>query len=103
MIRYKEKKQKCKAECIEKKMHVEEASTCVEPSSNQVPLTLKGKVKCANGKEEEAFKEDLGLLRDKGRNEKPKAKKALGHTFSYLNKSNVKEVAFVLHLPYAIS
>eukprot|EP01018_Ginkgo_biloba_P008046 Gb_28221 [translate_table: standard] len=38
MIRHKEKNQKCKPECIGKKMHVEEASTCVEPSSNQVPL-----------------------------------------------------------------
>eukprot|EP01018_Ginkgo_biloba_P016421 Gb_29503 [translate_table: standard] len=38
MIRHKWKKQKCKLECIGKKMHVEEASTRVEPSSDQVPL-----------------------------------------------------------------
>eukprot|EP01018_Ginkgo_biloba_P002992 Gb_20208 [translate_table: standard] len=74
-----------------------------KPSTSSGRLTSKGEIKCANGKEEEAFKEELGLPRDKGRNEEPKAKKALGHTFSYLSKANVKEEAFVLHLPYALS
>eukprot|EP01018_Ginkgo_biloba_P037327 Gb_19997 [translate_table: standard] len=74
-----------------------------EPSISDGRLTSKGEVKCANGKEEEAFKEELGLPRDKGRNEEPKAKKALGHTFSYLSKANVKEEAFVFHISYTFS
>eukprot|EP01018_Ginkgo_biloba_P020549 Gb_02891 [translate_table: standard] len=37
-IPLKEKRQKCKPECIEMKVHVEEASTHGKPSPNQVPL-----------------------------------------------------------------
>eukprot|EP01018_Ginkgo_biloba_P028581 Gb_41134 [translate_table: standard] len=43
------------------------------------------------GKKKRLLKRSWRLPRDKGRNEKPRAKKALGHTFSYLSKAIVKE------------
>eukprot|EP01018_Ginkgo_biloba_P025780 Gb_03391 [translate_table: standard] len=95
IFRQKEKKQKCKLECIGKKIHVEEALTCVEPSSNQVPLVenqlQREKSNVQMGKKKRLLKRSWGLPRDKGRNENPRAKNALGHTFPYLRKAIVKE------------
>eukprot|EP01018_Ginkgo_biloba_P011777 Gb_39282 [translate_table: standard] len=107
MIRHKEKKQKCKLECIRKKIHVEEASTLVDASSNQVPpledQLQREKSNVQMGKKKRLLKRSWGLPRGKGRNEKPRSKKASGHTFSYLSKANVNEGTFLLHLSYSLS
>eukprot|EP01018_Ginkgo_biloba_P026054 Gb_09339 [translate_table: standard] len=93
-IQHKERKQKCKPKCLRNKIHVEEALTRVEPSLKQVP-PIEDQLQREKSYVQMAKKKRLlkswGLPRDKGRNENPIAKKALGHTFSYLSKAIVRE------------
>eukprot|EP01018_Ginkgo_biloba_P007857 Gb_33260 [translate_table: standard] len=75
----------------------------VEPSNHRVELVNSNQVppvedqlqrKKSNVqmvKKRRFLKRSWGLPRDKGRNEKPRAKKALDHTFSYLSKAIVKK------------
>eukprot|EP01018_Ginkgo_biloba_P037251 Gb_19186 [translate_table: standard] len=70
VIRHKDKKQKCNLECIKKKMHVEEASTCVEPGSNQVsPIEARLQREKSNvqmGKKKRLLKRSLDSQETKG-------------------------------------
>eukprot|EP01018_Ginkgo_biloba_P002443 Gb_38370 [translate_table: standard] len=75
MLWHKEKKQKCKPECIKKKLQVEGHTLVVEHGLNDVPPVedqLQREKSNVQVGIKKRLKEELGLLKDKGRSEKPK-------------------------------